>query len=129
MASLIILKGKTNDLDLTRFIKVPNYKVQEVRNFTSWIDGNYNERRRITDTKVKGVFSLFFMAKEDYFNFVDFIAENEDKNDGSISCVVYCNNRNTTKRVNAFLDFEPQNELPKIENGFEVSITERGDLW
>lgn len=131
MASLIVLIGRTENLDLTRVIPTPEYNVQDIRNYVSWVDGNYNEHRHFTDSKAQGSFKLKFPKKEDYLHFVNFIKENEDKNDCSLLCEVYCNNRDEVKRIHAFLDFEPDNELPlmadKEYEGFEVAIKERGD--
>lgn len=131
MASLIVLIGKTKNLDLTRNIPTPEYNVQDVRNYVSWVDGNYNEHRHLTDTKAEGTFKLKFPTKEDYIRFVDFVKENEDKNDCSLVCEVYCNNRNEVKRIHAFLDFEPDNELPLMGameyEGFDVALKERGE--
>lgn len=132
MAQLIVLVGKTNTLDLTSFIPVPEYKVQDVRNFVSWVDGNYSLRRHTTDYKAQGTFKLKFPNKETYLNFVEFVKANEDDADGSIVCDVYCVNRNIAKRVNAFLDFEPQDEMPIMADhetdGFDVAFTERGNV-
>lgn len=132
MASLIVIKGKNGDLDLTRYIPTPEYGIQDIRNYVSWIDGNYNEHRHTTDFKAMGTFRLKFPTREDYIRFVNFIADNEDSNDGSLVCEVYCNNRHSVKRIHAFLEFEPQDELPLMADmnyeGFDVDLKERGEF-
>lgn len=132
MASLIVLVGKTENLDLTRNIPTPEYNVQNIQNYVEWVDGNYSKHRHLTDTKVQGSFRLKFPTMGDYIRFVEFLKENESKEDGSIVCEAYCNNRNEVKRIHAFLDYEPQNELPlmadKDYEGFDVTIEERGDF-
>ena len=131
MASLIVLIGASDSLDLTRNIPTPEYNVQNIKNYVSWIDGNYNEHRHLTDTKVQGTFKLKFPSKEAYLNFIEFVKANANKNDDSILCEAYCNNTNEVKRVHAFMDFEPDDEMPLMANweheGFEVAIKERGD--
>lgn len=131
MASLIVLIGANNNLDLTRFIPTPEYNMQNIKNYVSWIDGNYNEHRHLTDTKVKGSFKLRFPNKEAYLDFIEFVKANENKIDSSLVCEVYCNNTNEVKRIHAFLDFEPDNEMPLMANweheGFDVTLKERGD--
>lgn len=132
MASLIVLIGKNRNLDLTRVIPTPEYNVQDIQNFVSWVDGNYSIHRHLTDTKAQGTFKLKFPRKEDYFEFVEFIKANENKDDKSIVCDVYCNNRNEVKRIHAFLDYQPDNELPLMADqeyeGFDVTLEERGDI-
>ena len=133
MAQLIVLVGKNSTtMDLTSYIPVPEYNVQDVRNFVSWVDGNYCQRRHITDYKAQGTFKLRFPKKENYLQFVEFVKTNEDKADGSIVCDVYCVNRNITKRVHAYLDYEPQDEMPIMSNndadGFDVVLSERGEI-
>lgn len=132
MASLIKLIGTSSNLDLTRNIPTPEYNVQDVKNYVTWTDGNYSIHRHLTDSKAQGTFKLKFPTKEDYLSFVNFIKSNENAVDGSLLCDVYCNNRNEVKRVNAFLDFQPDNELPLMADrdyeGFDVTLSERGDI-
>lgn len=133
MASLFVIHGKNRELDLTRFIPVPSYSVIEVKNFVTWVDGNYNERRHITDTKVKGSLTLLFDTKEHYIEFINFVNSNADEGDGSLSCAVYCNNTNEVKSIYAFVDFDNANEMPLFNSsesvkGFNVNIAERGRI-
>lgn len=132
MAALITLHGTDEYLDLTRFIPVPEYNVNELTNSVEWKDGNRNIHRRITDRKIQGSFRLKFPTRDAYIAFVEFLSRNRDELDDSILCTVYSMNKNSTKAIHAFLDFEPQNELPligkKSYDGFEVEISERGDF-
>lgn len=126
---MITLNGKNNFLDLTRFVPVPDYKVNEIDNFVEWTDGNYNKHRHITDSKAEGVFTLKFHSINEYFNFVNFYEENKEA-DGAIKAVVFCMNKNRYKSIYAFIDYDPQNTLPLMSkkefDGFEVTISERG---
>lgn len=133
MASLFVIHGKGESMDLTRYIPAPNYSVIEVKNYVTWIDGNYNERRHITDKKVKGSLTLLFDTKEHFKEFINFVNNNADEGDGSLVCSLYCNNTDEVKTVNAFVDFENANEMPFFNSsesvkGFNVNVTERGNL-
>lgn len=131
MASLIILKGKNGaNLDLTRFIPMSKYSINNIRNYDEWIDSNYAKHRQLTDEKAEGDFTLRFPSINLYQNFVSFLNTHRDNSTGAIACDVWCTNEMRVKTINAFLDFEPQNDLPLLadnkSDGFTVTLSERG---
>lgn len=131
MASLIILKGSGgHTLDLTRYIPMSKYSVNNIRNYDEWIDSNYARHRQLTDEKAEGDFTLRFPSINLYQNFVSFISTYRNSQTGAIACDVWCTNEYRVKSINAFLDFEPQNDLPLLadnkSDGFTVTLQERG---
>lgn len=131
MASLIVLKGTGGrTLDLTRYIPMSKYSVNNIRNYDEWVDSNYAKHRQLTDEKAEGDFTLRFPSIKLYQDFVAFIATHRNNSTGAIACDVWCTNEFRVKTINAFLDFEPQNDLPLLadnkSDGFTVTLTERG---
>lgn len=131
MASLIVLKGTGGrTYDLTRFIPMSKYSINNIRNYDEWIDSNYARHRQLTDEKAEGDFTLRFPSISSYQDFVSFLSTYRNAQTGAIGCDVWCTNEMRTKTINAFLDFEPQNDLPlladKKSDGFTVTLTERG---
>lgn len=132
MASLIVLKNKTGnlELDLTRYIPMSKYDVNNVVNYKEWKDSNYKVHRRRTDEKAEGEFTLRFPSVNEYAHFVSVLNEFKDQDDGSVRAVVWLTNEFKTRDMNVFLDFEPQNDLPLLADnkseGFPVELTERG---
>lgn len=131
MASLIILKGSGgHTLDLTRNIPLSKYSVNNIRNYDEWIDSNYAIHRQLTDEKAVGDFTLKFPTRALYQNFVSFINTYREAKTGAIRCEVWCTNEYRTKDIYAFLDFEPQDDLPLLadnkSDGFTVTLQERG---
>lgn len=132
MASLIILKGLSGQtLDLTRYIPMSKYSVNNIRNYDEWIDSNYAKHRQLTDEKAEGDFTLRFPSINLYQDFVSFISTHRENHTGAIMCDAWCTNEMRVKsNIAVFLDFEPQNDLPLLadnkSDGFTVTLTERG---
>lgn len=131
MASLIILKGSgSNEMDLTRFIPMSKYSINNIINYDEWKDSNYTIHRQKTDEKAQGDFTLRFPSVSKYAEFVSFLNTHKDSSTGAIKCLIWLNNEFRTKEINAFLDFEPQNDLPLLadnkSDGFTVELQERG---
>lgn len=129
MASLVRLTGTRDPLDLTRYIPMGKYKVNDIDYYDEWEDSNYRRHKRLKTTKAEGSFTLVFPSVNAYVEFVNEIDLLTDRY-GSIACEVWCNNKHKLKSIRAFIEFEPQNDLPlladKKSDGFEVTITERG---
>lgn len=131
MASLIVLKGKNGAaLDLTRYIPMKKYGLNNIINYDEWTDSNYARHRQKTDEKVEGDFTLRFPSIALYQNFVVFLNTHKDPQTGAIECEVWCNNEFRVKTIHAFLDYEPINDLPLLadnkSDGFTVTVQERG---
>lgn len=131
MASLFVLKGRGSaSLDLTRYIPMGKYRLNNVINYDEWTDSNYAIHRQKTDEKVEGDFTLRFPSIALYQDFVSFLNTHKDSETGAISCDVWCTNEFRVKSINAFLEFNPQNDLPMLadnkSDGFTVVVQERG---
>lgn len=130
MASLIILKGSNNPLDLTRYIPMSQYNVNNHKNYQEWVDSNRTVHRQKTDEKAQGDFTLRFPSINSYREFVTYINEHSDPQTGAIGCEVWLTNEFRTKNIYAFLDFDPANDLPLLADnkseGFTVTLQERG---
>lgn len=131
MASLIVLKGSgTAQMDLTRFIPMSKYAINNIVNYEEWKDSNYAIHRQKTDEKAQGDFTLRFPSIAKYQDFVSFISTHKDSSTGAVKCLIWLNNEFRTKEIYAFLDFEPQNDLPLLadnkSDGFTVTLQERG---
>lgn len=131
MASLIVLKSRGGlTLDLTRYIPMGKYNINNISNYEEWTDSNYTRHRQKTDEKAEGDFTLRFPSVALYQDFVSFIATHKDAQTGAILCDVWCTNEFRVKSIYAFLDFEPQNDLPLLadnkSDGFNVVLQERG---
>lgn len=117
-------------MDLTRYIPMSKYTINNIVNYSEWVDSNYAIHRQKTDEKAQGEFTLRFPTIAIYVQFVQFLSTYRDPSTGAIKCVVWLNNEHRTKEINAFLDFEPQNDLPLLadnkSDGFTVELQERG---
>lgn len=139
MASLF----KMGNVDYTRFITVPSYKVTSKPVTKEYEDINMVSHKQYVRNKVEGSFTLKFFddksydenynsytAAENFQAFFDAYNSLRSSN-GLIEIEVYVNNLNTTKTIKAYLDMEPSNTLPymnasgKDYDGFDVTITER----
>jgi hypothetical protein len=138
MASLF----KMGNVDYTRFITVPDYKVTSKPITKEYTDINQVSHKEFVRNKVSGSFTLKFfddMAYDEAYNgktaaqnFQDFFTAYNSLRaaNGLIQIEVYVNNLNTTKKIQAYMDMDPANTMPYMEggkeyNGFDVTITER----
>lgn len=129
MAQLIVLKGGSNEtFDLTRYIPMGSYQINNITNYDEWTDSNYTVHRRKTSEKAQGDITVVFPDISTYEAFVTFISTYKNATTGAIACDVFVTNENRVKSINAFIDFEPQNDLPylneKKSDGFTISIME-----
>jgi len=139
MASLF----KMGNIDYTRFITMSSYKVNSKPITKEYVDVNQVTHKEFIRNKVSGSFTLKFYddrsypdvlttktAVENYQDFFDAYNSLRTPN-GLIEIEVYLNNRNETKKIKAYMEMEPSNTLPymndgsKSYDGFDVTITER----
>jgi len=134
---------KMGNTDYTRFITIPSYKVNSKPVTKEYTDINQVSHKQFIRNKVSGSFTLKFFDDNSYpdvlttktavENYQDFFnAYNNLKSaNGLIELEVYINNLNQTKQIKAFMEMEPSNTLPymndgtKSYDGFDVTITER----
>ena len=115
-------------VDLTQHITVPSYIVNEKDVCKEWEDANYITHRNIIRTRVEGKFTMRFMEKEKYYNFLELVKNNKTVS-GYIPVSLYVNNLHKVVATNVFLEFMPANTVPLFKrgtyNGFEVKVVER----
>ena len=116
--------------DFTQHIKVPSWKVNKEPKYKEWEDANYLTHREITRTEVSGSFTLIYDDISDldfFFDTVDALVTASPT--GAIPMTLYCNNIHNTETVNAFINFTPANEKPRMFAGglseFEVTVKEQ----
>lgn len=116
-----------NGTDLTRFIMVPSYKVNEFNIGEEWTDANESDHRDIVRTRVQGSFTLKFHTEDEYWDFMDLVNNNKTSGD-YLLVTLFLNNKNKVVSKNIFIDFEAANTLPyfgiKEYSGFDVTIKE-----
>lgn len=118
--------------DITRFIILGSWDVNEEDVYETWEDANRLAHRGVVRQKVKGSFDVKFYSIQDHEYFIDLLTNplsfNNDSS-GTINCTVYINNKNKTKTIDAFIDFKLKNYVPAISEdrdpGFTVSLEER----
>ncbi len=119
------------NVDFTRFITVPSYKVLDNDEGEEWEDGNKRKHTEVVRTRVEGTFTMLFTDIRDFHNFFNLIEEKKIKtgdNSASVLCNVYVNNKDIIKTVYVKIKAEPSNTLPLFGTasyeGFPVTIEE-----
>lgn len=117
------------DIDLTPFIPVPTYKVNQFDVYEEWTDANHKKHREIVRTQIKGTFTLLFRTPAEFDFFMNSY-QTLKKQDGTVP--VHATTVNATSLamtpVYVYMDFDPANTKPfmgaKSYEGFEVTIEE-----
>lgn len=130
---LFKLVNGTSTLDLTNFIVVPTYKVNNKSVYEEWTDGNLITHRDEMRKRVEGSFTLMFTNISDLENFLDFyndVMNSSSRIDcGSIHAYVYMNNEHNYALKEIYMEFELTDDMPfygvKELDGIEVTIKER----
>lgn len=114
--------------DLTKYITVPSYAVNEQDVYKEWEDANGIIHRHVYRKKISGNFTMLFFDKDEYFAFLDLLNSNKGAG-GYTPASVYVNNTNKTALIDAFITINPSNTIPYMgtskNEGFEVTIVER----
>jgi hypothetical protein len=96
--------------------------------YKEWTDAYGINHRYITRKQISGSFTMWFDDPEELFTFNTRIQE-KTTFAGYVTIGVYVNNLNEFKTIDAYIDYELQNDLPyfgaKEHDGFTVTITER----
>lgn len=119
-----------NNIDFTKHIKVPSWKVNKEDVYEEWTDGNYKKHREVTRQQIKGDFTLLFDEVDDLNQFFSTInALKVQHPDGYIPVRVYINNYNIQEDIYAVLEYTPSNEKPYFGrqnvSGFTVKLEEQ----
>lgn len=129
-STLFVLRGNSKTLDLTNFIVVPSYTVNDKPMYSEWTDANLRSHREIHRYKAAGSFTLLFTNVDDLTNFLDFYNNNvnDDESGGSILATLYINNTNTKRNARVFIDFDITEQIPILgtgeSEGIEVTVEE-----
>ena len=125
--SLFKIVNGSDLYDLTNYIVVPTYKVNDKTEYTEWTDGDLIIHHDELRKRLEGTFTLLFNNIDEYQNFLSIY--NNRLQDGYISAYVYDNMTRTTRLANVYLDFELANEMPfmgiKEIDGIEITLKER----
>lgn len=117
-----------NGHDFTSNIVMSSYKVNNIIQYEEWVDSNYTKHREETRRIAEGSLTLKFYSVANYELFLDCVKKAR-VSDTSVYMTLYLHNERTTKNCYAYIDFDPENNLPilgtKDDNGFEVKISER----
>lgn len=117
-----------NNVDYTKHITVPSWKVNSFDIYETWEDGNWVTHREKHRSKVKGTFTMYFDDITEFDNFMNAL-QTQKTSEGYIIATVYVTNLNTTKSGNFYIDCDPANNKPLFDktrhDGFDVTIEER----
>lgn len=120
---------KIGTTDISQFIVVGDYEVNNEFRYNSWTDANLVEHRDILGKKAVGKCSLLFVNSDDYEAFVRLMDSAMDKRGGFYDCEVTVNNSLDTVKGRFFLDFAPvrTDDASSAEKmaQFELNIQER----
>ena len=115
-------------VDLTKHITVPSYEVNQEDEYKKWTDANYIEHRECFRKRISGKFTMKFLDKARYFEFLELLETNREVG-GYTPASLYVNNLNKVVATNVFISIAPANTLPFFRNesykGFTVTVKER----
>ena len=115
-------------VDLTKHIMVPTYEINQVDEYKKWTDANHIEHRECFRKRVLGKFTMKFLDKDNYFEFLELLKKYKEVG-GYTSTSLYVNNLNEVITTNVFITITPTNTLPFFRNesykGFTVTIREQ----
>lgn len=126
---LLVLGSGNNTFDVTPFITVPSYKVNNNPLGDSWQDSNWYGHVDIVRYKASGTCTVWFDDVSDFERFTDFIETNKGA-DGYITASLYCNKTHTVKsNIQVMIQWDPANDLPfysvKQHSGYDLTIEEK----
>lgn len=94
-----------NSHDYTKYILAGSWEVNRQDVYTDWEDANRIKRRSIYRTRVSGQFTIQFIDRSKY---ADFLSDLEAvKSNGYYPMTVYQNNVGSTVSINAFISMDP----------------------
>ena len=123
---------RINNINITPYIVLGSWNVNEKDVYETWEDANRLIHRGKIRTRVSGDFTVKFVDISAYEQFLDTMNDPVNKNSdgsGTFHCLVYLNNKKTTKTIDAFLDFECSDYIPILgsneDEGISVTLEER----
>lgn len=119
---------KIGDIDFTRFIQVPSYKVNSKPDYEEWIDAAKIHHRDTTRYRIKGSFKMLIDDDDDLYTWLSTI-ENYTTSGGYITATLYVNNLADQYDADLYIDFDLSEDRPyygnKKHDPFEVKLEER----
>lgn len=119
-------------IDMSRCVVLGSWNVNETDVDERWDDANRRTHRGIVRTRVSGDFTAKFVDISAYETFLNIMNDPVYRNpdgSGAVHCVVYINNKNTTKEIDAFFDFTCKDYIPILgssqDEGISVTLEER----
>ena len=116
---------KVNSVDYSSYVYQKSWKVQNVKEYASWVDGNRITRRTVTRQKVSGSFVLTFLSSTDFDTFKTTLAA-ATVNDDYTAITLYVDNEHQLMNINAFITLnvktlwtQDSNQTPSI---MEVTV-------
>lgn len=95
---------KIGTTDLTPWVNIQNYDVNQEPLYESWTDGNWRERRSIVRQRIGGTLKLGFSAAADFAMFMGLLASQRHEPEGYYDVTLYVNNTGQTVTLEAYLD-------------------------
>jgi len=94
---------KVGSKDLTEFVDIQNYDMQEADIYQTWTDGNWVDHREIVRTRIQGTVKLGIRNAEDFSAFVALMVS-EKQEAGHYPVTAYVSNTGATVTFDAFID-------------------------
>ena len=91
-----------NSVDFSSYVVQRTYKVQNVKEYAAWVDGNRITHRTLTRQKVTGSFDIRFTNETDYNSFLSAITSATTADDYT-AVTLYVLNDKQLMTINAFL--------------------------
>jgi hypothetical protein len=114
--------------DYTSNILMSSYNVNSKPIYKEWTDANGTNHRYITRNQIGGSFTMWFDDPDELFTFMKRLKE-KTTTAGYATIGVYVNNLDEFVTIDAYVDYELQNDLPYFgagqHDGFTVTISER----
>lgn len=126
MANIVLLRiGNT---DLTDYIDIQSYNVNNTEEYTEWTDANHVKHRDVLRTRLSGSLKLGFRSTAEVTSFLSVLSSNIQSGN-YYAAEVFSNDDNTLHTANIFIDGDAEIKRDLI-NGrvwhkYDIDITER----
>lgn len=129
---LFAFRGEKGRYDITNFIEVPSYRVNQLPLYEDWVDGNKRTHRHHFRDKISGSFTVYFQTVSEFETFVQNVEDRRNK-DMTYDVEVYCNNKRGTtedpRRIaRVYLSWEPIQDIPLYgagsRSGYTINVEE-----
>ena len=126
MANIVLLKIGTSDL--TDYIDIQSYNVNNTEEYTEWTDANHVKHRDVLRTRLSGSINLGFRSAAEVTSFLSVLSSNVQAGN-YYPAQVFSNDDNTLHQANIFIegDAEIKRDLinGRVWHQYAIEITER----